>query len=106
MPDFEDDIAEDDTAPVRAAYLAPQPDGSVIVTLSRPQMIAGAKVPTLTMREPTVGDQVAAMRSSKSSASREIAILANLCEITPDDLSQLTLRDYGRLQAAFSDFLS
>lgn len=86
-------------------YLQVNPDGSVTVKLARGLEIAGAKVLALTMREPTVGDQLAAMPGKSSAAQEEINLFANLCTITPADVSALKMKDYGRLQEAYTSFL-
>ena len=38
-------------------------------------------------------------------SAKEIAMFANLCEVSPDDIKRLTLRDYKKLQVAFMDFI-
>jgi hypothetical protein len=80
-------------------------DGSVTITLSRPLEVNGAKLETLTMREPTVGDQLAASKVKGDEAEKEVAFFANLCEIAPADVQRLPVRDYARLQAAFGGFI-
>lgn len=66
--------------------------------------IDGAKIKTLTMREPTVADQLAASEVKGNSAQQEITLIANLCEITPDDVKKMTLHDYRKVQTAFAGF--
>lgn len=83
-----------------------QDTGYVDVELSRPLEVDGAKVTKLRMREPTVGDQLVADEMKGSDAAKEIATLANLCQIAPDDIKKLTLKDYKRLQAAFLGFIA
>lgn len=80
-------------------------NGSADITLSRPADIAGAKVSVVRMREPTVGDQEVASEMTGSDATREITVLANLCELAPDDIRKMPLRDYKRLQTAYLGFL-
>lgn len=80
-------------------------NGIVDITLSRPADIAGAKVSVVRMREPTVGDQELASEMTGSEATREITVLANLCELAPDDIRKLPMRDYKRLQTAYLGFL-
>lgn len=82
-----------------------QDQGFVDVELSRPLEIDGAKVTKLRMREPTVADQLASEEMKGSDSAKEIAMLANLCQIAPDDIKRLPLKDYKRLQAAFLGFL-
>lgn len=86
-------------------YLIDNADGTVTVKLARGVTIDGAKVMALTMREPTVGDQLAAMPGKASRAQEEIALFANLCTIAPGDVSALKMKDYGRLQEAYTGFL-
>lgn len=74
------------------------------IVLDRPLMVDGTEVMTVRMREPTVQDQIAASEVKGSPARQEIAMIANLCEITPDMVRQLSLRDYKKLQQAFLGF--
>ena len=80
-------------------------NGYIDVELSRPMTIDGAQVKALRMREPTVADQLASEEMKGSDSAKEIAMLANLCEVSPDDIKRLTLKDYKKLQAAFLGFL-
>lgn len=75
--------------------------GFAEVELSRPRVIDGTETAVLRMREPTVDDMTAYQESRDSEAKREAAMIANLCEISPEALGQFPLRDYSRLQAAF-----
>ncbi|NKD55859.1 MULTISPECIES: phage tail assembly protein [unclassified Haematospirillum] len=74
------------------------------IVLDRPLMVDGTEIMTVRMREPTVQDQIAASEVKGSPARQEIAMIANLCEITPDMVRQLSLRDYKKLQQAFLGF--
>lgn len=76
------------------------------IQLSKPITLDGAKVSALRMREPTVKDQLAAQKVQGGDEEKEIAFIANLCQVNPADLHQLTLKDYKKVQAAFVDFLS
>jgi hypothetical protein len=88
-----------------AAKNAQADAGFVDVELSRPIVIDGAQVKALRMREPTVADQLASEEMKGSDSAKEIAMLANLCEVSPDDIKRLTLKDYKKLQAAFLGFI-
>lgn len=77
---------------------------TVKIELSRPLDIDGAKVSTLTMREPTVADQLAASEGGGSDAVQEINLVANLCQVTPADIKKLPLRDYKKVQGALVGF--
>lgn len=79
--------------------------GSVEIPLSKSIKIDGTEVKALVMREPTVGDQLTAIKQGKNdSAESEISLFANLCEVTPSDIKQLSLRDYGKVQKVFKGF--
>lgn len=56
------------------------------------------------MREPTVADQLAAHKVKGGEADQEIAYFCNLCELSPEQVQSLTLKDYKRLQVAFENF--
>jgi hypothetical protein len=78
-------------------------NGTATITLSREAVFAGVKVKTLTMREPTIGDQLVVEHHTKAS-DMEINLFANLMDQAPDDIKKLPLRDYQRVQAAFGLF--
>lgn len=80
-------------------------DSVVDIELSKALDVDGVKVTKLRMREPTVADQLASEEMAGGEAVKEIAMLANLCEISPADIKQLTLRDYKKVQAAFLGFI-
>jgi hypothetical protein len=79
--------------------------GFVDITLAKPADISGTATTTIRMREPTVGDQEAASIMTGSDASREIQLLANLCELDPSDIRKMSLANYNRLQKAYVVFL-
>lgn len=80
-------------------------EGYVDVELSRPIEIDGAQVTVLRMREPTVADQLLFDELKGGNAAKEVAVVANLCEVTPDDIKRLPLKDFMRLQKAFAGFI-
>ncbi|MDT9105755.1 phage tail assembly protein, partial [Escherichia coli] len=79
-------------------------DGSATITLSRPLEVNGARLATLTMREPTVDDQLVTSDMKGSEAVKEVSFFANLCEVEPAAIRRLPIRDYVRLQAAYAGF--
>lgn len=85
-------------------WLEEQDDGSLKITLAKGLNVDGTKVAAITMREPTVEDQLAASEAKGSDAVREITMFANLCQIAPADIRTLSMRDYKRVQHAFMDF--
>ncbi len=85
-------------------YIKTNDDGSVTVTLASGIDMQGARVKVVTMREPTVADQIAAQEIKGTSAAQEVALIANLAQITPDEVKGMTLRDYRRVQEALVGF--
>lgn len=77
----------------------------VDVTLSRPIGLDGTQVTSLRIREPTVQDQIACQAVKGSTAQQEVALIANLCSVSPDDILKLSMRDYKKIQEAFANFL-
>ena len=84
-------------------YLKEGADGSITVTLARGFEVAGAKVTSLKLREPSLDDQLISQKVGDN-AEAEVALIANLAEIAPDDLRSIKMRDFIRLQAALAFF--
>ncbi|QKN87918.1 tape measure protein chaperone [Acinetobacter phage vB_AbaP_Alexa] len=80
-------------------------DDHIVITLKAGVEIDGAKVNALTMREPTVDDNLAMDAYKGTDAQKELFMFGNLCGVAPTDLQKLTLRDYGRVQKAFTNFI-
>jgi hypothetical protein len=78
---------------------------SQTIDLEYPVKIAGATIQVLTMRRSTVGDVLTANRI-KDEIEREIVLFANLCQVTPEDIRNLDLKDYSKLQEVFRSFTS
>lgn len=76
---------------------------SQTIDLEFPVKIAGATVQVLSMRRSTVGDVLTANRI-KDEIEREIVLFANLCQVTPEDIRNLDLKDYQKLQEVFRSF--
>lgn len=76
--------------------------GSVDIALKYPLKSAS----TLTMRRVKVRDSLAARKVKGGDAEQEIALFANLCEVTPAQIEALDMVDYKQLQDAYSGFLS
>lgn len=74
-------------------------DGFAEITLTRPRQVNGMETAVLRMREPTVEDMERYQDDKGSDAQREVRMIANLCEISPEDVRKMPLRDYARLQA-------
>lgn len=78
---------------------------SVTIQLSRPVKVNGVEVTELTMREPLVLDQLAAAELGGSAAMQEINMAANLCDVTPDVLKSMPLKDYSKINKALVGFI-
>jgi hypothetical protein len=74
------------------------------IELSKPVNVDGVEVAKLRMREPTVQDQLDADAMKGGAAEQEVALIANLCEVAPEAIKRLPLRDYKQLQVAFMGF--
>jgi tail assembly chaperone E/41/14-like protein len=85
------------------AYIKEGADGALTVTLVRGLQVSGAKVSTLTLREPSLDDQLVSQKAGDN-AEAEVALIANLAEVSPDDLRALKMRDFLRLQEALGFF--
>lgn len=61
----------------------------------------GKKVARLALRRATVGDLRAAQRVSDKAEDQEIALIARLTGLVPEDVELLDLADFKRLQESF-----
>jgi len=68
--------------------------------------IDGAKVSVIQLRRPKVRDMLSVEKSVDNDAEKEIQLFANLSELSPDNLLELDMADYAKLQKAYQDFLS
>jgi hypothetical protein len=78
------------------------------IELKYPVTIDGTETGVLYMRRPKVRDQIILDKSEKagkSSAEREVLYFANLCEIAPENMHELDMADYRKVQAAHGGFL-
>jgi hypothetical protein len=74
----------------------------VVVTLTRPSEANGVQVDSLSLRAPSVRD----IRNAQSATGgddeqRELNLFASLAQVGVKDLEELSLKDYGRLQAGY-----
>lgn len=74
------------------------------IALDFPVSISGVEVKHLVMRRPKVRDEVAYTKSKGDEADKTLALIANLCEVTPDDLLELDSSDFAKLEKQFQDF--
>ncbi len=59
---------------------------------------------TINMREPKVRDMLA-VDGVVGEAKKEISLLSSLTQMTEEDLLDLTMKDYGKLQKQMQSFL-
>ena len=76
------------------------------IQLDYPIMIDGQKITRIDMRRPKVRDRLLSEKLDGSDAEKEVRLLANLCEFPPQQLEELDMADYVKLQEALADFLS
>ncbi|KJY83278.1 hypothetical protein TW81_09755 [Vibrio galatheae] len=57
------------------------------------------------MREPKVRDALA-VDGIESEAKKEIKMISSLTQLTEDELTDMTLKDYGKLQKQLQSFLA
>lgn len=75
------------------------------IKLDEPVTVDGREVTELQLRKPKVRDIHAARRKGKTQEEIELHLLADLCEVPPDAILDLTIGDYALLQEAIADFL-
>ena len=76
------------------------------IKLSNPIKIDGVEVHEISLREPKVRDLIAAGKKNADEAEKEVNLIANLGEISPETVQELDLRDYIKIQEWLRDFLS
>lgn len=76
------------------------------ITLDYPLTIDGKEVSELTMRRAKVRDMLGANESGKNPGEVEVALFAKMVGINPEDLQDLDMCDYEKLQEAYKGFLS
>ena len=78
----------------------------ITVTLLKGVKVDGETRKSLTLREPSVGDNMAAREmGNKDAAMSEVILIANMAGVPPEVIQGAKMRDYSRLQEAL-DFLN
>ncbi len=76
------------------------------ITLKHPVKLAtGQTIAKLTLRRPKVRDLKEAQRVSDKPEEQELALIARLAGLTPEDIEELDLADYKALADAFRGML-
>lgn len=76
------------------------------IKLSNPIKIDGVEVGEISLRRPKVRDLLISDRKNISESEREINLIANLAEVSPEAIQDLDLCDYMKIQNWLKDFLS
>jgi hypothetical protein len=76
------------------------------IELQYPINIDGQKVTNISLRRPKVLDRLLSEKSTGTEAEKEVRFIANLCGMAPDQIEQLDMSDYVRVQEALANFLS
>ncbi len=76
------------------------------IKLTEPVEINGEHFEQLSIRPPRVRDLLMASKFDGSDEEKEVRIFANLCEVPPEVIEELTIKDYQQLQKAYQGFLS
>ena len=79
----------------------------VTITLDFPVQLADRELSEVSMRRPTVGDEVKFAPTSnniRTQAEEEARYFAHLCGITVEEMKQLDMGDYDKLQKQYLVF--
>ncbi len=76
------------------------------IKLENPIKIDGVEVNEISLRPPKVRDLIASSKKNIDEAEKEVNLIANLGEISPEAIQELDLRDYIKIQEWLRDFLS
>ncbi|MBO1853964.1 phage tail assembly protein [Burkholderia cenocepacia] len=79
----------------------------VTVQLTYPIKLNGVECDKFTMRRPKVRDMRSAQKLAPNDAEQqELILFANLADVSPDDLEDMDMADYERVQDAYYSFRS
>lgn len=81
-----------------------RPD-TVEITLDYPIVTGKGRVEKLDVRRPKVKDLKAAARFGKTPEDQETGLFAILTGLVPEDLNEMDLVDYAKLQDSFRSFV-
>lgn len=80
---------------------------STKIDLDNPIMVKGEQVSQLEIsRAPKVKDMRKAQQAASDDAGQELHLFAILTGVNPEDLEEMYLNDYRKLQEAYSGFLA
>jgi hypothetical protein len=82
-----------------------RPESSVKVLLAFPEIVGGVEVDHVVMRRPKVRDNIAASKNHKDPTEQAAALIANLCEITLEELGEFDQANWSLLEAQYLAFI-
>lgn len=74
--------------------------------LTHPITVGGVELTELHLRRPKVRDRLIVDKMNASDAEKEIALVANLAELSREAVEELDLADYAQIQKELQDFLT
>lgn len=77
----------------------------VTISLKRPITVSGVKTSSIVMRRPKVRDQIAAQDVVGNDAEKESRFIGNLCGLAPEEIADVDLFDFRKLQQQVSVFV-
>ncbi|GHU13359.1 hypothetical protein FACS189449_08610 [Alphaproteobacteria bacterium] len=75
------------------------------VKLENPIKIDGVLVHEISLRRPKVRDRLLVEKGNGIDAEKEVNFIANLASITPEDVQEIDLQDYAKIQNVLRSFL-
>ena len=76
------------------------------IKLDNPVKIDGVEINELSLRKPKVRALIVAGKKNVSESEREVNLIANLAEVSPETIQELDLSDYLKIQDWLKDFLA
>jgi hypothetical protein len=76
------------------------------IELDYPINVSGEEVKQLNMRRAKARDLKKAQSAAPDQASQELHLFALLTDVNPEDLEELDMKDYSKLQGTYNAFLS
>ena len=76
------------------------------IELDYPIELNGETISELHMRRPKVKDQMRISKQATSDEEKELKMFVDLCEVAPEVIEELDLKDYLKVQKEYTDFLS
>jgi len=75
------------------------------IKFSREYELNGAMSDTIEMREPTINDEINAQETAPSEGMLQLTLFANLCDLSIDELKQISSKDGQKIAEVYNSFL-